>query len=330
LSRNSNRPRQKGKESTVKQSTKAGVAGLFLFLATALAACGSSNESSDTTVVAVVEDSSFPVTVGDLTLEAKPERIVSLSPTATEMLYAIGAGGQVVAVDEYSTYPEEAVALGTALSGFEPNIEAISGYEPDLVIISYDPGSLVEQLGSLGIPVFTANAAMDLDGVYEQIEQLGALTGNLANAVQLAGQMQADIEAAIAGVTLPADPLTYYYELDNTYYSLTSNTFVGQIFALFGLVNIADGVETGNDYPQLSAEVIVSANPDLIFLADTKCCGQTAETVAQRDGWSQMYAVTTGGVFELDDDVASRWGPRIVELVRTIADAVSSAVVSSM
>jgi len=330
LLRNSSRPRQKGKESIVKQSTKAGVAGLFLFFATALAACGSSDESSDTTVVDAVEESSFPVTVGELTLEAKPERIVSLSPTATEMLYAIGAGSQVVAVDEYSNYPEQAAALGTALSGFEPNIEAISGYEPDLVIISYDPGSLVEQLGSLGIPVFTANAAMDLDGVYEQIEQFGALTGNVANAVQLSSQMQADIEAAVAGVTLPADPLTYYYELDNTYYSLTANTFVGQIFSLFGLVNIADGVEAGNDYPQLSAEVIVSANPDLIFLADTKCCGQTAETVAQRDGWAQMNAVMSGGVIELDDDVASRWGPRIVELVQAIADAVSSAVVSSM
>ena len=318
----------------MKQSTKAGVAGLFLFLATALAACGSSSESTDATVADAVEESTdestFPVTVGDLTLEAKPERIVSLSPTATEMLYAIGAGSQVVAVDEYSNHPEEAVALGTALSGFEPNIEAISGYEPDLVIISYDPGSLVEQLGSLGIPVFTAYATIDLAGTYEQIEQLGALTGNLAAAVQLTAQMQADIDAAVAGVTVPETPLTYYYELDNTYYSLTSNTFVGQIFALFGLTNIADGVEEGNDYPQLSAEVIVSANPDLIFLADTKCCGQTAATVAERDGWAGMNAVMNGGVIELDDDVASRWGPRVVELVTAIADAVSSATVSSM
>ena len=318
----------------MKQSTKAGVAGLFLFIATALGACGSSDESSDTTVVDTVEasteESTFPVTVGDLTLEAKPERIVSLSPTATEMLYAIGAGNQVVAVDEFSNYPEEAAALGTALSGFEPNIEAISGYEPDLVIISYDPGSLVEQLGALGIPVFAAYATMDLAGTYEQIEQLGALTGNLAAAVQLTGQMQSDIDAAVAGVEVPEQPLTYYYELDNTYYSVTSNTFVGQIFSLFGLLNIADGVEEGNDYPQLSAEVIVSANPDLIFLADTKCCGQTAETVAARDGWGQMNAVMNGGVIELDDDVASRWGPRIVELVETIAAAVSSATVSSM
>jgi iron complex transport system substrate-binding protein len=135
--------------------------------------------------------------------------------------------------------------------------------------------------------------------------------------------MRTDIDAAIAGVTVEGSP-TYYYELDNTYYSVTSNTFVGQIFALFGMSNIADGVEAGNDYPQLSAEVIVSADPDFIFLADTKCCAQSAETVASRDGWGSMKAVTGGTVVELDDDVASRWGPRVVELVQTIADALNA------
>ena len=303
----------------MKKMFKVGFAGLFLLVA---AACGSSTETTETTTEAVVE-ATFPITVGDLTLEAQPERIVSLSPTATEMLYAIGAGAQVVAVDEYSNYPQEAVDLGTPLSGFEPNIEAISGYEPDLVVISYDPGSLVEQLGSLGIPVFTANAAMNLDGVYEQITQFGALTGQSSGAANLIEQMKADIDAAIAGVTVEGSP-TYYYELDNTYYSVTSNTFVGQIFNLFGMSNIADGVEEGNDYPQLSAEVIVSADPDYIFLADTKCCGQTAETVAARDGWGSIKAVTSGKVVELDDDVASRWGPRVVELVQAIAAALSA------
>jgi iron complex transport system substrate-binding protein len=310
----------KGKENTVKNIFKVGVAGLFLLVT---AGCGSSSDSAESTTTAAAVESAFPVTVGDLTLESQPERIVSLSPTATEMLYAIGAGDQVVAVDEYSNFPQEAVDLGTPLSGFEPNIEAISGYEPDLVIISYDPGSLVEQLGSLGIPVFTAFAAMDLDGVYEQIEQFGALTGQSQGAATLVEQMREQIDAALASVTLDGSP-TYYYELDNTYYSVTSNTFVGQIFGLFGLTNIADGVEEGNDYPQLSAEVIVSADPDYIFLADTKCCAQTAETVASRDGWGAMKAVTGGTVIELDDDIASRWGPRVVELVQAIATALNA------
>jgi iron complex transport system substrate-binding protein len=307
---------------------KAGFAGLFLSFATVLSACGGSSTSTDTTV-AMASEAVYPVTVGDLTLDAQPMRIISLSPTATEMLYAVGAGAQVVAVDEYSNYPEEAAALGTMLSGFEPNIEAISGFMPDLVIASYDPGTLVEQLGALNIPVFIANAATSIDNVYEQIEQIGLLTGHGEAAVQLAAQMKTEIEAAIAGVVPPVEPISYFYELDNTLYSVTSNTFVGQIFNLFGLRNIADNVESGNDYPQLSAEVVVSSDPDIIFLADTKCCNETAETVAARDGWSGLKAVTNNHIVELDDDVASRWGPRIVELVVAIRDAVAMVVTGS-
>jgi iron complex transport system substrate-binding protein len=303
--------------------TKAGIAGLFLSLTAVVASCGGS--STSTTDTAAVTADVYPVTVGDLTLEAQPVRIISLSPTATEMLYAIGAGSQVVAVDEYSNFPAEAVALGTKLSGFEPNIEAISGYTPDLVIISYDPGSLAEQLGTLNIPVFTAGAAMSLENVYEQIEQLGVLTGHSQAAIELSKTLQTGIEDAVASVKFTDPPLSYYYELDNTYYSVTSNTFVGQIFNLFGMRNIADNVESGNDYPQLSAEVIVSSDPDFIFLADTKCCAQDATTVAARDGWGGLKAVTANQVVELDDDVASRWGPRVLDLITAIRDAVVTA-----
>lgn len=315
---------------------KAGAARLFLSATVFLAACGSSGGSSDSTVTTetaitdtTIVEATYPVTAGGLTLDAQPTRIVSLSPTATEMLYAIGAGDQVVAVDEYSNYPQEAVALGTALSGYEPNIESISTYEPDLVIVSYDPGGLVDQLKSLGIPVYIGDAAASLDDVYVQIEQLGVLTGHTAEALQLSSQLQADIAAAVTEVTMPATPLSYYYELDNTYYSVTSNTFIGQVFALFGLRNIADSAEAGNDYPQLSAEAIVSSDPDLIFLADTKYSKESNATVGARAGWSTMKAVTTGNIVELDDDIASRWGPRIVELVITVGAAISKALVNS-
>jgi iron complex transport system substrate-binding protein len=303
--------------------TKAGFAGLFLSLTAVLASCGGS--STSTTDTAAVTADVYPVTVGDLTLEAQPVSIISLSPTATEMLYAIGAGSQVVAVDEYSNFPAEAVALGTKLSGFEPNIEAISSYSPDLVIVSYDPGTLVEQLGTLNIPVFVAGAAMSLENVYEQIEQLGVLTGHSQAAIEVSKTLQTGIEDAVASVKFSDPPLSYYYELDNTYYSVTSNTFVGQIFNLFGMRNIADNVESGNDYPQLSAEVIVSSDPDFIFLADTKCCAQDATTVAARDGWGGLKAVTANQIVELDDDVASRWGPRVLDLITAIRDAVVTA-----
>jgi iron complex transport system substrate-binding protein len=303
--------------------TKAGIAGLFLSLTAVLASCGGS--SSSTTDTAAVTADVYPVTVGDLTLEAQPTRIISLSPSATEMLYAIGAGSQVVAVDEYSDFPAEAVALGTKLSGFEPNIEAISGYTPDLVIISYDPGSLVEQLGTLNIPVFIAGAAMSLENVYEQIEQLGVLTGHSQAAIEVSKTLQTSIEDAVASVKFTDPPLSYFFELDDTYYSVTSNTFIGQIFNLFGMRNIADNVESGNDYPQLSAEVIVSSDPDFIFLADTKCCAQNATTVAARDGWGGLKAVTANQIVELDDDIASRWGPRVLDLITAIRDAVATA-----
>lgn len=297
-----------------------GFAGLFLL---SISACGNSESTSENSDVVSVDV--FPVTVGDLTLDAQPVRVVSLSPSATEMLYAIGAGSQVVAVDDYSNYPAEAAALGTALSGFEPNVEAIGGYLPDLVIIAYDPSNLVEQLNTLNIPVFVAGAAMSLENVYEQIEQLGVLTGNSQKAIEVSKTLQAGIEEAVASVQFSEPPLSYYYELDNTYYSVTSNTFIGQIFNLFGMRNIADNVESGNDYPQLSAEVIVSADPDFIFLADTKCCAQDATTVAARDGWGGLKAVTANQVVELDDDVASRWGPRVLDLITSIRDAVAAA-----
>ena len=310
----------------MNKSFKVGVAGLFLSLATVLGGCSSSDSTTDTTAAAEVAQ--YPVTVGDVTLEAQPMRIVSLSPTATEMLYAIGAGAQVVAVDEYSNYPQEAVDLGTKLSGYEPNIEAISGFTPDLVIASYDPGSLVQQLGDLGIPVYLADAVTTIDAAYEQIENIGLLTGHAQESTDITALMKSQIEEAVAGVTLPAQPLSYYHELDNTLYSITSNTFIGSVYSLFGLRNIADNVEAGNDYPQLSAEVIVSADPDLIFLADTKCCGETAATVEARDGWGSLKAVMNGNIVELDDDIPSRWGPRIVDFVIAIRDAISALLVN--
>jgi iron complex transport system substrate-binding protein len=311
----------------------AGIAGLFL-LASSLAACGdSSGESAETASTATravepTEIAEFPATVGDLTIQAEPQRIISLSSSATEMLFAIGAGDRVIAVDNFSNFPEETASI-EKLDAYQPNVEAISALEPDLVVISYDPGKLVEQLTALSIPVFAAYAVADLAGAYEQIEQLGELTGQLAEAVQLSGQMQTEIESIIAETDKANPPLTYFYELDPTPYTVTSTTFIGGIMGMLGLVNIADGVEEGNDYPQLSAEVIVEKDPDIIFLADTKCCAQSAATVAVRDGWGGLTAVKTGSIISLDDDVASRWGPRLVELVRTVAEAVESVLAKS-
>lgn len=266
----------------------------------------------------------YPVTVGKLTLPQRPERIVSLSPTATEMLFAIGAGPQVTAVDEASSFPADAPR--TDLSGFKPNAEAVAAKNPDLVVLSDDLNKIVDQLGALKIPVFVTPSATDLDQAYTEIEQLGQLTGHAAEATALTGRMRADIDKIAAAVPKRTKPITYYYELDPTLYTVTSKTFVGSVLARLGLRNVADSADPDGSkggYPQLSQEVLVKANPDLILLADSKCCKQSAATVKARTGWSSITAVRTGKIVALDDDIASRWGPRVVDLMRSVADAVA-------
>ena len=269
----------------------------------------------------------FPVTVdadnGQVTVEESPESIVSLSSVATEMLFAMGAGDQVVAVDDQSNYPEDAPV--TDLSGFTPNVEAILAHEPDLVVISYDPGDLVASLEAAGVPVLSYGAALTLDDTYRQIEALGTATGHVEDAVVLNESIQTDLEEIVADAPDVAEGTSYYHEIDNTFYSATSTSFIGQIYALFGLDNIADPADADGaafGYPQLSAEFIVSADPDLIFLANTSY-GETPETVAARPGWDALSAVQDGNVVPLDSDVASRWGPRVVDFAQAVSDALT-------
>lgn len=290
----------------------------------------SPSASPDATIAA--PEPSFPITIdaanGDVTVQQQPSAVVSLSPTATEMLFAIDAGAQVVAADDFSNYPADAPT--TNLSALEPNIEAIADYGADLVVFATEPGDLESSMDELGVPALQLPAAETLEDVYAQIEQLGAATGHIAEAVELTAQMRSDIERITEDLPELEPAPTYYHELDDTYFSVTSDTFIGQVYGLLGLDNIADAVDDqAGGYPQLSAEFILEADPDLVFLADTKCCGQSAQTVADRPGWSQLTAVREDGVIELDDDVASRWGPRIVELLSTVASAAQQRVPAS-
>jgi cobalamin transport system substrate-binding protein len=248
---------------------------------------------------------------------AVPTRIVSLSPTLTEDLFAIGAGPQVVAVDEQSDYPKQAPR--TALSGLTPNVEAIAAYRPDLVVASYG-GPFVSQLGKLGIRVQLEPAVDDLAHAYEEIRELGRLTGHEAQATKLVRSMEVQLTQAIRSVPKTRRHLTVYHELDQTYYSATSATFIGRVYKLFGFRNIADAADTSHTgYPQLSAEYILEQNPQIVVLADSRCCGQNAKTVAARPGWQAIAAVRAHRVVVVDDDVASRWGPRIVQFARAVA-----------
>jgi len=255
---------------------------------------------------------------------ARPQRIISLSPSATEMLYAIGAGAQVKAVDELSNYPKNAPR--TKLSGFKPNAEAIIDQNPDLVVLSDDMNGIVKSLTKVKIPVVQTPAATKLSDSYAEIARLGQATGHSAQAAKVVAGMKKGIADAVAKVRKPAKPLTYYHELDPSFHSATSQTFIGQVYGLFGLRNIADKAkEKAGGYPELSAEYVAEADPDLVFLADTKCCGQTAAKLGERPGFEKLTAVRKGAVVPLDDDIASRWGPRIVDLVRQVGAAVTKA-----
>jgi iron complex transport system substrate-binding protein len=312
-------------------------------LALALAACGAtgtSPTSSDTpttntsppattapprenttsTAPAAVEPfASVEAANGTVQIPVRPTAIVSLSPTATEMLFAIGAGDQVVAVDEFSYYPDEAPV--TDLSGFTPNLESIGAYAPDLVVVGNDLDGIVGALEAVNIPVLLLPAAVEFSDVYEQMRTLGVATGHSSTAAGAAAALETEIQAAIDDAGTIAEGLTVYHELDPTLYSITSDTFIGRVYGAFGLVNIADPADAdGFGYPQLSPEYVIEANPDLIFVTD--CCGDTPETVSQRPGWDNISAVERGAVTVVDSDISSRWGPRIVQFFRAISDLI--------
>lgn len=301
---------------------------LPLFAVVALAGCAErANSGSDPAPTG----SAFPVELRPegapaVTLEQRPERIVSLSPTSTENLYAVGAGEQVVAVDEQSTYPERAPR--TSLSGLNVDPEAIASHNPDLVIVESDlDGKLADALAETGLKTLVLPAPTTLRGAYDQFELIGKATGHAEEGADLARRVERDIGKIVSDTPKPRQELSYYHELDPTYYSITSATFLGQVYEKFGLVNIADqgNPDAAGGYPQLSAETVLQANPGLIFLADTVCCGQSPKTVAARPGWDTLTAVKQDQVVPIDDSIASRWSPRLVELVRTVSDAVADA-----
>jgi iron complex transport system substrate-binding protein len=265
----------------------------------------------------------FPVTItaanGKVTVPRRPTRIVSLSPTSTESLFAIDAGRQVIAVDDQSDYPKNAPK--TSLSGFTPNVEAIAAYRPDLVVVADNPKELVAALTKLGIPVVLHKPARTFRGAYQQIRQLGTVTGHGPRAAALVSRMKTQIARVVAKRRPAAVGASVYHELDPSFFSATSSTFVGRVYSLFGLENIADAAPGGSEYPQLSPEFIVSSNPDLVALADSVCCGQNADTVAARPGWSGIKAVRNRTILRIDDSIASRWGPRLVNFVRAVGTA---------
>jgi ABC-type Fe3+-hydroxamate transport system substrate-binding protein len=265
-----------------------------------------------------------PITVtganGPVTLPAVPKRIVSMSATATEMIFAVGAGSEVVAVDDQSNFP--ATAPKTTLSGFKPSAEAVAGYTPDLVVASNDSSGFVASMTKLKIPVLLLPAAVTLDEAYAQMTTIGTATGHSADATALVATTKDRIAKAIASVPAKAKGEKVYHELDPTFYSATSGTFIGAVYQQMGLVDIADQAKdavTSGGYPKLSAEFIVTAKPDVIVLTDGACCQQDEAAVAKRPAFATIPAVKDHKVIVMDADIASRWGPRVADFAEAVA-----------
>lgn len=271
----------------------------------------------------------FPVTVEDarrkVTVERRPQRIVSLSPSATETLFALGAGEQVIAVDEESDYPPQVPR--TDLSSYQPNVEAIVGYEPDLVVLPASvPRDVSAGLRRVGLTVLAEPAPANLDDAYAQFRELGVATGHAAAGRRLAREVEVEVEGEIAAAPSGAG-LDFFHELDPDLYTVGNRNFIGRIYQRLGLGNVAEPAarRAGTPYPQMSSEAVVGADPDLVVLADTECCGQSPAKVAQRPGWDEVAAVRDGAVVAIDDDIASRWGPRVPVFVALVVDAMERA-----
>ncbi len=219
---------------------------------------------------------------GTVRIAARPDRILSLSASATQMLYAIGAGGQVVGVDKYSTYP--AGAPRTKFTGYESSAEDYLYLKPDLVIFAFQSGTLIQQLQALHIPALLLPPATGMAGVDNQLAELGMATGHEAGARSVGSSLASHLGAATRSVGNAGRGKTYYIEVDPTYYTATSKTFIGAEFSLFGMHDIADSAGHGSAYPQISPEYILKENPDYVFLADTVCCHETAASFAKRPG----------------------------------------------
>lgn len=241
-----------------------------------------------------------------VSFDTPPKRIVSLAPHATEIFCQIGAAESLVAVDKFANCPLGST-VKPAVDSFQPSIEAIVAYQPDLVYVWYDPGDLAQSLRNAGVKVLFIEVPDNLAGVFENIELIGRLTGRVKEADVLVAQMKArrdDITEEIKDVTKGP---RIFHELDKELFTVRSDSFIGELYKLLKAENIADKASTA--FPQLSSEAVVAGDPEVIVLSD----GETVASVQARPGWSGISAVRNSRICEVDGDLTSRPGPRIME-----------------
>ena len=300
--------------------------GILIILAgLLLAACAPAAPSA--TLAPTQEPTPLQISLTDglgrtVTLPAPAKRIISLSPSNTEILYAIGAGEAVIARDEFSNYPAEAASLpsiGGSMGDY--NLEEIVKLEPDLVLAAeINTPEMVKSLESLGVTVYYLSNPTDLDGVYELLRQAATLAGTNGPAEALIASLQTRVTAVQDALATVETRPTVFYELDGSDPSApwTSgpDTFMDKLIQLAGGQNVASDLTSG--WAQISQEALLVADPDFILLGDA-AYGVTAEQVSARPGWGVLQAVQTGAIHPFNDDLVSRPGPRLVDGLEELA-----------
>ena len=247
---------------------------------------------------------------------SSPKRIISLSPSITEILFEIGSGNQVIAVDNLSNYPNEAPI--TDISAYDPNVEAISLLNPDLVILSYNIKNLKTALKKIGIETIYLPAPLNFEDILDQIDYLGLQTGNEDKAKKLISKMKNRMKT-LQKLRENEKATKIYHEIDPNYYSPSKFSFIGDIYQKLNYKNVADKADISNlGYPKLSPELIISENPDLIVLPGKD--NKYVEKVKLRPGWSYIEAVKKNNFLLTNNDIASRWGPRILNFASILVE----------
>ncbi len=263
----------------------------------------------------------FPMTITDMagrevTIEAEPQAIVSLAPSNTEILYALGLRDKIVGITEFCNYPPEA-AEKPKVGGFsDVNTEKVVELEPDLILAaSIHVAETVPALEKLGLTVVVI-APPDVPAVLEGIRLVGKITGQEKEAETLTAEMQKRIDAVAKAVEGREKPRVFW-EISGDLWTASPGSFINDLIVRAGGENIATEAET--PWVQLSNEVIIAADPEVIFLADHPF-GETAESVASRPGWDEISAVVNDRIIEIEDtDIFSRPGPRVVDALEMVA-----------
>ncbi len=273
------------------------------------------------------EASSEPIVLVDglgreVTLEQPAQRIISLAPSITEVLFAIGAGDQVVGREDFSNYPEEALELPSIGGNFgELNTEAIVALEPDLVLAAdLTTQEQVQALEDLGLTVFLLANPVDLQGMYDNLRTAAQLTGTEGETEELIESLTSRVDAVVETISGAETTPLVFYELDSTDPSApwTSGpgTFIDTLITMAGGANVGANFEGA--WVQVSSEELLVQNPEIIILGDA-IWGVTVESVEARAGWEGIAAVQTGQIYPFNDDLASRPGPRLVDGLEELA-----------